>query len=80
MLCAALSSAGGFDGDSVTWRALSRAALLCNRAEFKPGQESVPIMKRLDNFSATFLSTQQGNATAVMHCNTNRNSNMNKMF
>merc|ERR1711863_128078 len=28
------------------WKALSTIAGLCNRAEFKPGQESVPILKR----------------------------------
>lgn len=35
-----------YSGDSLTWKALSRVALLCNRAEFKRGQETVPIMKR----------------------------------
>ena len=29
-----------------TWIALSRVAMLCNRAEFKGGQDNVPILKR----------------------------------
>ena len=28
------------------WKLLSRVAALCNRAEFKPGQENIPILKR----------------------------------
>ena len=31
---------------SKTWSALSRIALLCNRATFLPGQADVPILKR----------------------------------
>uniref|UniRef100_A0A8C3W292 Sodium/potassium-transporting ATPase subunit alpha n=1 Tax=Catagonus wagneri TaxID=51154 RepID=A0A8C3W292_9CETA len=34
-----------FDQSSATWAALSKIITLCNRAEFRPGQESVPIMK-----------------------------------
>lgn len=33
-----------FDKSSATWTALSRVAGLCNRAEFKAGQESFPIL------------------------------------
>ncbi|XP_077011980.1 potassium-transporting ATPase alpha chain 2 [Tamandua tetradactyla] len=36
-----------FDQSSGTWASLSRIITLCNRAEFKPGQENVPIMKRV---------------------------------
>ncbi|XP_006832120.1 PREDICTED: potassium-transporting ATPase alpha chain 2-like [Chrysochloris asiatica] len=36
-----------FDQSSGTWASLSRIITLCNRAEFKPGQESVPIMKKI---------------------------------
>ncbi|XP_006146786.1 potassium-transporting ATPase alpha chain 2 [Tupaia chinensis] len=36
-----------FDQSSGTWASLSKIITLCNRAEFKPGQESVPIMKRV---------------------------------
>merc|ERR1712012_628101 len=35
------------------WKALSRVAALCNRAEFKPGQESIPILKREVNGDAS---------------------------
>jgi len=35
-----------YDRDSPTWVALSRIAMLCNRAEFKQGQERVPVVKR----------------------------------
>merc|ERR1712172_86100 len=35
------------------WKALSRVAALCNRAEFKPGQDSVPILKREVNGDAS---------------------------
>merc|ERR1712226_233235 len=35
------------------WKALSTIAALCNRAEFKPGQESVPILKREVNGDAS---------------------------
>ncbi|EHH28892.1 hypothetical protein EGK_09175 [Macaca mulatta] len=34
-----------FDQSSRTWASLSKIITLCNRAEFKPGQENVPIMK-----------------------------------
>merc|ERR1719422_2315820 len=35
------------------WKSLSRVAALCNRAEFKPGQDSVPILKREVNGDAS---------------------------
>merc|ERR1712214_273538 len=35
------------------WKNLSRVAALCNRAEFKPGQESIPILKREVNGDAS---------------------------
>lgn len=35
-----------YDKTSPSFMALSRIACLCNRAEFKPGQDDVPIMKR----------------------------------
>lgn len=37
---------GGYDLESQTWNILTRVATLCNRAEFKHGQDTVPIMKR----------------------------------
>ncbi|XP_061449555.1 potassium-transporting ATPase alpha chain 2 [Rhineura floridana] len=36
-----------FDQTSNTWTALSKIVALCNRAEFRPGQENEPIMKRI---------------------------------
>lgn len=35
-----------FDKSSIVWKAVSRVALLCSRAEFLPGQEHIPVMKR----------------------------------
>lgn len=35
-----------FDKSSVTWLSLARVAALCNRAQFKAGQDSIPILKR----------------------------------
>merc|ERR1712223_1783189 len=35
------------------WKALSRVAALCNRAEFKPGQGNIPILKREVNGDAS---------------------------
>ncbi|KAJ8384478.1 hypothetical protein AAFF_G00204990 [Aldrovandia affinis] len=40
-------SGQSFDQSSETWRALGRVAGLCNRAVFKPGQETVPIPRRI---------------------------------
>ncbi|XP_045626276.1 sodium/potassium-transporting ATPase subunit alpha-B [Procambarus clarkii] len=41
------------DDTAHSWNALLRAAALCNRAEFKTGQEAVPIMKREVNGDAS---------------------------
>lgn len=38
---------------SVTWRALARIAALCNRAEFKANQESIPILRKECNGDAS---------------------------
>jgi sodium/potassium-transporting ATPase subunit alpha len=38
---------------SDSWKALSRVAMLCNRAEFKVDQEDVPILKRVCNGDAS---------------------------
>ncbi|KAK9395032.1 potassium-transporting ATPase alpha chain 2 [Crotalus adamanteus] len=40
-------SSQSFDQTSGTWAALSKIVSLCNRAEFRPGQENVSIMKRI---------------------------------
>lgn len=39
----AISSGLGFDKSSATWAALSRVAALCNRADFRAGQQHLPI-------------------------------------
>lgn len=39
-----LLSGLGFDKSSATWFALSRVAGLCNRADFKAGQENFPVV------------------------------------
>uniref|UniRef100_A0AAY4AD87 Sodium/potassium-transporting ATPase subunit alpha n=1 Tax=Denticeps clupeoides TaxID=299321 RepID=A0AAY4AD87_9TELE len=39
-------SGTSFDKSSVTWASLARVAALCNRAVFKAGQDSLPILKR----------------------------------
>ena len=39
--------------NAVGWKILSRVAGLCNRAEFKPGQDSIPILKREVNGDAS---------------------------
>jgi len=46
-------SGKSFNKDSDGWKALSRVAALCNRAEFKTGQESTPILKREVNGDAS---------------------------
>lgn len=35
-----------YDKTSTGWKALARVCMLCSRAEFKVGQENVPILKR----------------------------------
>ena len=40
------ASTGSFGNNDPTWMALARVGMLCNRAEFKVGQESVPVLKR----------------------------------
>ena len=42
-----------YDSESPTWRALARIAMLCNRAEFKVGQENTPVLKRECNGDAS---------------------------
>jgi len=41
-----VSPGASFDKSSVTWVALARVAALCNRAQFKGGQDALPILKR----------------------------------
>ncbi|VDL96146.1 unnamed protein product [Schistocephalus solidus] len=42
-----------YNKESSTWLALARVAMLCNRAEFKVGQESKPVLKRECNGDAS---------------------------
>jgi len=42
-----------YDKENTTWQALSNIAMLCNRAEFKGGQDNVPILKRECNGDAS---------------------------
>nr|AEH68840.1 putative Na+/K+-ATPase alpha subunit [Macrotritopus defilippi] len=42
-----------YNKDNVDWKALSRIAMLCNRAEFKAGQDGVPVLKRECNGDAS---------------------------
>ncbi|XP_066948282.1 sodium/potassium-transporting ATPase subunit alpha isoform X1 [Macrobrachium rosenbergii] len=42
-----------YDKTSEGWKTLSRIAALCNRAEFKTGQDEVPILKREVNGDAS---------------------------
>jgi len=46
-------SGSGFNKTSQGWKNLERVAMLCNRSEFKPGQEAVPILKREVNGDAS---------------------------
>jgi len=36
-----------YDRSDSVWRALMRTTLLCSRTEFQPGEERVPILRRL---------------------------------
>merc|ERR550534_2007715 len=37
---------GNYDKSTAGWRAITRCAVLCNKAEFKAEQESVPVLQR----------------------------------
>merc|ERR1719333_1320936 len=43
----------GFDKNQKGWKSLERVACLCNRAEFKGGQNEIPILKREVNGDAS---------------------------
>merc|ERR1711962_1778693 len=53
-------SGKSFNKSSKGWKNLERVAMLCNRAEFKTGQEQVPILKREANGDAS--------ETALLKC------------
>ncbi|GAA27822.2 Na+/K+ transporting ATPase subunit alpha K01539 sodium/potassium-transporting ATPase subunit alpha, partial [Clonorchis sinensis] len=46
-------SIANYDKSSPTWMALARIAMLCNRAEFKVGEENKPVLKRECNGDAS---------------------------
>merc|ERR1711990_639346 len=46
-------SGASFDKSASGWKTLERCGVLCNRAEFKPGQEGVSILKREVNGDAS---------------------------
>merc|ERR1712055_13235 len=46
-------SGSAFDKNAAGWKALEKIAILCNRAEFKSGQEGVAILKKEVNGDAS---------------------------
>merc|ERR1719436_1944736 len=46
-------SGSAFDKGAPGWRTLERVGILCNRAEFKPNQENVAVLKREVNGDAS---------------------------
>merc|ERR1712180_288184 len=46
-------SGSSFDKEATGWKTLERVACLCNRAEFKPGQEGISVLKREVNGDAS---------------------------
>merc|ERR1712214_196987 len=46
-------SGASFDKNAAGWKTLERVACLCNRAEFKGGQNEIPILKREVNGDAS---------------------------
>merc|ERR1712147_349014 len=46
-------SGSSFDKNAPGWKTLERCGALCNRAEFKPGQEGVAVLKREVNGDAS---------------------------
>merc|ERR1711990_38808 len=61
-------SGTGFNKNSEGWKTLERVAMLCNRSEFKPGQDSVPILKREVNGDAS--------EAAILKCTELTNGNV----
>ena len=49
------------------WRSLSRVAMLCNRAEFKAGEELKPILRRCA-FAFAFASASSPLCTCYLNC------------
>ncbi|XP_054716154.1 sodium/potassium-transporting ATPase subunit alpha-like [Uloborus diversus] len=64
-----------YDKTSSGWKALSRVARLCSRAEFKPGQENVPILKRECNGDASESAILKCMELACSNVNSYRENN-----
>merc|ERR1712106_700760 len=61
-------SGSAFDKSAAGWKTLERVAMLCNRAEFKGGQEQVSILKREVNGDAS--------EAAILKCTELTNGNV----
>merc|ERR1711910_259530 len=61
-------SGASFDKNAAGWKTLERVAMLCNRAEFKGGQENVSILKREVNGDAS--------EAAILKCTELTNGNV----
>merc|ERR1711874_312758 len=61
-------SGSGFDKSAPGWKTLERVAMLCNRAEFKGGQNEVSILKREVNGDAS--------EAAILKCTELTNGNV----
>jgi len=61
-------SGSAFDKSAPGWKTLERVAMLCNRAEFKGGQDSVSILKREVNGDAS--------EAAILKCTELTNGNV----
>ena len=46
-------SGSSFDKNATGWQSLEKVEILCNRADFKPGQDSVYILERYVNGDAS---------------------------
>jgi len=45
-VCVSVCLEAEYDKNSPTWLALARIAMLCNRAEFRQGEEQKPVLRR----------------------------------
>merc|ERR1712001_110105 len=61
-------SGSAFDKSAAGWKTLERVAMLCNRAEFKGGQESVNVLKKEVNGDAS--------EAAILKCTELTNGNV----
>ncbi|XP_054713262.1 sodium/potassium-transporting ATPase subunit alpha-like [Uloborus diversus] len=64
-----------YDKTSIGWKALSRVCCLCSRADFKAGQENIPILKRECAGDASESAILKCMELAVGNVNGYRNKN-----